>query len=578
MPGGLLQLVAYGQANIILNGNPSKTFFKAVYKPYTPFGLQRFRIDYEGQRHLSFDSPVEMDFKIPRYADMLWDSYVVVNLPDIWSSVFYRQDLPATPYLPYEFQWVKNLGFTMIQQVSIYSGGSTLAQYSGEWMMNAVRRDEGGKRVLLGRMVGNRPEYNDPATFNGGKYPNAIWGKDTVPTGVEPSIRGRQLYIPLMAWFCYSTKTALPLIALQYQEVHIKITFRPIRELFTILNVTQPLANTTPTCPAVPPPVHDSAYNEQACFPCARNSAARALKLQRKAPNSASITDQLWRFIQAPTKLPTTADENNTMYLNKRNDWNADVHLMSTYIFLGEEERRRMAKQCHNILVKTQFEWDFLNVTGSRRVDIPSRDMISSYMWRFRRSDVHKRNQWNNYQNYPWENVVPYPPTPASVAPPVTGANIINLYRTGPRRMENIRNIMIEMAILCGQEYRENILEAGVYSFIEKWFRTTGIGKDGLYCYNFCTNSSRLLYQPTGAQNANKWRWITFEFNTIQPPRNKCEDSNSVDVLCDPSGAIIGVRKDTWMLNEYNYDLRVFEERYNMIEIVGGRIGLLQAR
>ena len=34
MPGGLLQLVAYGQANIILNGNPSKTFFKAVYKPY----------------------------------------------------------------------------------------------------------------------------------------------------------------------------------------------------------------------------------------------------------------------------------------------------------------------------------------------------------------------------------------------------------------------------------------------------------------------------------------------------------------------------------------------------------------
>ena len=30
MPGGLLQLVAYGQANIILNGNPSKTFFNAV--------------------------------------------------------------------------------------------------------------------------------------------------------------------------------------------------------------------------------------------------------------------------------------------------------------------------------------------------------------------------------------------------------------------------------------------------------------------------------------------------------------------------------------------------------------------
>ena len=45
-----------------------------------------------------------------------------------------------------------------------------------------------------------------------------------------------------------------------------------------------------------------------------------------------------------------------------------------------------------------------------------------------------------------------------------------------------------------------------------------------LYCYNFCTNSNRLIYQPTGAQNTNKWQYITFEFNTIQPPRNQDPD------------------------------------------------------
>ena len=28
MPGGLLNIVAYGAANIILNGNPSKTFLR----------------------------------------------------------------------------------------------------------------------------------------------------------------------------------------------------------------------------------------------------------------------------------------------------------------------------------------------------------------------------------------------------------------------------------------------------------------------------------------------------------------------------------------------------------------------
>ena len=41
---------------------------------------------------------------------------------------------------------------------------------------------------------------------------------------------------------------------------------------------------------------------------------------------------------------------------------------------------------------------------------------------------------------------------------------------------------------------------------------------------------------------------------------------------------IIGIRKNNWELNKYNFDLRVFEERYNMINIVGGRIGLLSAR
>ena len=456
----------------------------------------------------------------------------------------------------------------MIKRVTIYSGGSTLAQYSGEWMMNAIRRDDMAKRVLLNSMVGNKSDGSlwDPKEYNNGHYPNAIY--DISCNGIEPSIRGKQLYIPLMAWFCYSPKTALPLIALQYQEVHIKIEFRPVKELFTILNVTQ--KENLNICP----------NTEAAVIGTGGSSIAPILNnLERKAPNTASITDQMWRFLQAPPMVPLTDADNNTMYSNMRNDWNADIHLISTYIFLGDEERRTIAAQCHNILIKTQFEWDFLNVTGSRRVDIPSRDMVSSYMWRFRRSDVNKRNQWNNYQNYAWENVIPQPVTPAtSLLAPWSGLpNPLNLYSTGCLTDKNIKNIMIDMAILCGQEYRENILPAGVYSFVEKWFRTTGVAKEGLYCYNFCVNSNRLLYQPSGAQNTTKWKWITFEFNTIQPPKNEC-DTNHVDVLCDDEGEIIGVRKDIWTLNEYNYDLRVFEERYNMIEIVSGRIGLLFAR
>ena len=48
MTGGLMNLVAYGNENLLFNGNPKKTFFKATYQKYTNFGLQRFRIDFEG--------------------------------------------------------------------------------------------------------------------------------------------------------------------------------------------------------------------------------------------------------------------------------------------------------------------------------------------------------------------------------------------------------------------------------------------------------------------------------------------------------------------------------------------------
>ena len=49
MPGGLLNLIAVGQQNIILNGTPKKTFWKTSYSKYTNFGMQKFRLDFNIQ-------------------------------------------------------------------------------------------------------------------------------------------------------------------------------------------------------------------------------------------------------------------------------------------------------------------------------------------------------------------------------------------------------------------------------------------------------------------------------------------------------------------------------------------------
>ena len=305
MAGGLLNLVSYGNENIIVNGNPTKTFFKAVYKKYTNFGLQRFRLLYEGQRTLSFTSATEFTFKIPRYAEMLWDTYLVLNLPDIWSPLYWRADISGG-FVPYEFQWIRNVGTTIINKVTIYSGGGAiLAEYDGEWMTNVIQRDEGpGKVDLFNRMTGNVPELYDPVSVNAknsthmmwelwessvgpvlDSYPNAIFDASCVALGIEPSIRGRKLYIPLLAWFCYSPKTALPLIAMQYQEISIKFEFRPVSEWFTVYDVTQQTQPDTTVCPPVP-------ALSSTLFPPPR----------RIAPPSQDDSYKMWRFLQSPPR------------------------------------------------------------------------------------------------------------------------------------------------------------------------------------------------------------------------------------------------------------------------------------
>ena len=82
----------------------------------------------------------------------------------------------------------------------------------------------------------------------------------------------------------------------------------------------------------------------------------------------------------------------------------------------------------------------------------------------------------------------------------------------------NQKNILLELGITMDGVYREKLLDAGVYQYMEKYMRTTGGSKDGIYCYNFCLDSNRRVYQPSGAMNVNKFKKVFFEFNTVEGP------------------------------------------------------------
>ena len=156
MAGGLLNLVSQGQQNIILNGNPSKTYWKAGYLKYTNFGKQNFRLDYEGTPTLRLNEESTFTFKVKRYADLLMDCYLSIALPNIWSPILPPREIinsdgttTYTSWAPYEFKWIDNIGSQMISKITINCGNQKLQEYSGQYLLSAVQRDFSSEKLAL---------------------------------------------------------------------------------------------------------------------------------------------------------------------------------------------------------------------------------------------------------------------------------------------------------------------------------------------------------------------------------------------------------------------------------------------
>ena len=559
MTGGLLNLVSEGNQNIILNGNPSKSFWKSTYAKYTNFGLQRFRLDFEGTPTLRLTEESTFTFKVKRYADLLMECYLTVTLPNIWSPILPPREIVNpdgtkgySDWAPYEFKWIDNIGAQMISEITITCGNQTIQQYSGQYLLSTVQRDySADKKALFNEMIGNVSELNDPANAGArvNSYPNAYYMEN--PVGAQPSIASRVLYIPLGAWFNLKTQMAFPLVALQYNELQVNVTFRPINELFKIRDV------------------FDAANN----FPYV-------------APNFNQYYMQMHRFLHPPPNVELGFGS----YLDTRSIWNSEINMNCTYCFLSNDESKLFAKNEQKYLIKQVHETSFYNITGQNKVDLESLGLVTGWMFYFRRSDANLRNEWSNYTNWPYN----YLPSDAYPAPTDTGYN--NPDPLGPLTIgpgtnpdgtssglminqiynpQNRKEILVELGILLDGQYRENMLPVGVFDYIEKYTRTTGNAPSGLYCYNFCLNTSPYDLQPSGAMNMNKFKNVQFEFSTIAPP---LDPNAQVLTICDPeTGDIIGVNKSRWNIYDYNYDLYVMEERVNVVTFVGGNAALMYA-
>lgn len=192
MSGAMLQLAGQGAQDVFLSKDPEVSFFKAVYRRHTNFAMESILQTENG--NATFGNRVA--FTISRNGDLINDMVLEVTVPAGTAA-----------------QWnTHSVGHSIIKHVTLEVGGQKIDEHSGTWLeiWSELTTPE-GKVAGFNKMVGKKSD----SVFVGSVPDDAA----------AANAAGTKLYIPLHFFFNRNPGLALPLIALQYHEVKVSVTF-----------------------------------------------------------------------------------------------------------------------------------------------------------------------------------------------------------------------------------------------------------------------------------------------------------------------------------------------------------------
>ena len=174
MSGAITILVAKGQQDTVLTDNPQISFFRQNYKRHVNFSQAVLSQVIQGQPAEGAISTVTFDNK----GDMLSYVYLTKKVNGVVQQLTSSDDIEKIDFI---------IGEQIIDTLTTRQL-SSLQRFS--------------------------PKY--PQTDMG------VWVPDGGPTG---GILFTQFHYPLGFWFCQNWQSAIPLVALQYHKVQIRITW-----------------------------------------------------------------------------------------------------------------------------------------------------------------------------------------------------------------------------------------------------------------------------------------------------------------------------------------------------------------
>ena len=221
-----MQLVAYGAQDIYLTGNPQITFFKVVYRRHTNFSMEEISQSASG----TVDFGQEATFTISRNGDLVHKMYFEYTMND-------NAQEPTGAA-----SRVSNFGNTLLKEVEVEIGGQKIDTHYSHWLTTWSDLTE--PNVISSNATYNKMRENEQV-FGDDRHTPTLYQKmsgnifqNESDNNQSEANNVNKYQVPLRFWFNRNPGLALPLIALQYHEVKIKITFEQLINLLTITDLS----------------------------------------------------------------------------------------------------------------------------------------------------------------------------------------------------------------------------------------------------------------------------------------------------------------------------------------------------
>ena len=222
---GRIQMLTSGSQDRYFTRNPDYSHFVEAFKKHANFSTQYDDLDPENEA----DFGKKIKFKIPQ------------NQGDLLKTLSVKMTLPEIPGSPV---YVESVGHAIIDHVDLIIGGTIVQRLYSDYLQiysehNVTQTKQKALEQLIGKYSLRTSDKLVGEVVTGGGIPN----RGIIITGTLGASSDENFFVDLPFYFYKHPELAIPLCAINKQEVEVEITLRKPEEIMVDIDgsrVTSP--------------------------------------------------------------------------------------------------------------------------------------------------------------------------------------------------------------------------------------------------------------------------------------------------------------------------------------------------